>query len=203
MTCVTRCLTFPLPACASLSPSRVTLGLSRSLSHFRRLPGCGQQSMCLCLWVSVSPSLGVSAQPHMCPSLPLEPSPIVTPRVPPLPRWLSPTSRGPLTLLGIHSPSRSLTPRFSPCPFLVSGFWLSPSPPLLPPLSLHLPWPPLSLYSHNSPLFRTPEITGVRPSSAGSLAEAGGGPWPRSCAFPPLGLGFLIWELRTGGLGAG
>lgn len=96
----------------------------------------------------------------------------------PLRRWLPPTSSGPLTLLGIHSPSRSLTPHFSPCPSLVSGLLLSPSPPLLPPLPLRLPLAPLSPFT----LVITPHLSEPQ----------------KSLALPLLG-----WELSGGRRGPG
>lgn len=50
-----------LSVCVSLPLSLVSLG------HFQRLPNSGGYPACLCLWVSVSPSLPSSVQFHICP----------------------------------------------------------------------------------------------------------------------------------------
>lgn len=164
MTRVTRRLTFWLPARISLSPSRVSLGLSRSFSHFRRLLGCRPQSLCLCLWVSVSPSLGGSAQSHICPSLPLSRHVCPPPSLASSHEQWSSYSSGnsqPISVTDTSFFSLSF-PCLWPSAFSLSSF--TPSPPPPPPLG-----PPLSLYSRdNSPLVRTPEIIGVAPPGLGA-----------------------------------
>lgn len=151
-------------ACPCLCVRHLSLWVSLGVSAISRASLAVGDSPC----VSVSGSLslhpwGFLPQSHMCPSLPLGLSPTVMPRVHPpslaLSHEQSSSSTSGNSQLILVTDTSFFSLSFSclwPSAFSLSSYTSSPLPP--PPFG-----PPLSLYCcDNSPLFRTPEITGVR-----------------------------------------